>query len=128
MREHVFAHPDARQQLEAIVHPLVAREIQRQAAEVTAACLVFDVPLLVESPRWRQQLDRVLVVDCSPETQIRRVQVRNGWDRATIEAVLSSQSPRLRRLGAADVVIFNDGDDLAQLHEDLGQVAQVFGL
>ncbi|MCU0925380.1 MAG: dephospho-CoA kinase [Hydrogenophaga sp.] len=128
MREHVFAHPDARQQLEAIVHPLVAREIQRQAAAVTAACLVFDVPLLVESPRWRQQLDRVLVVDCSPETQIRRVQVRNGWDRATIEGVLSSQSPRLRRLGAADVVIFNEGDDLAQLHKDLGQMAQVFGL
>ncbi len=128
MREHVFAHPEARQQLEAIVHPLVAQEIQRQAAEAISPCLVFDVPLLVESPRWRPQLDRVLVVDCSTETQIRRVQDRNGWDRATIEAVLASQSPRSRRLAAADMVIFNDSNSLEQLHEQLGQMANRFGL
>lgn len=128
MREHVFAHPEARQQLEAIVHPLVALDIRRQAAAARSHCVVFDVPLLVESPRWRAQLDRVLVVDCTPETQIRRVQSRNGWDRATIEAVLASQSPRTQRLAAADLVIFNDGNDMERLHGLLGQIAQRFGL
>ena len=64
MRDHVFARPDARRTLEAIIHPLVGAEVRRLAASSNARCLVFDVPLLVESPHWRHQLDRVVVVDC----------------------------------------------------------------
>lgn len=128
MREHVFAHPEARQRLEDIVHPLVGAEIARQAAAVDAPCTVFDVPLLVESPRWRPQLDLVLVVDCQPDTQIRRVQARNGWDRTTIEAILKSQSPRAQRLAAADLVIFNDGHQIEPLQHLVGQIANRFGL
>lgn len=128
MRDHVFNHPEARQVLEAIVHPLVRAEIQRQAAASGSPCLVFDVPLLVESPEWRHQLDRVLVVDCSEETQIRRVTERNGWNRGTIEAVLRSQSPRARRLVAADTVIFNDGYQIEPLQRLVGLLADEFGL
>lgn len=128
MREHVFTHPEARQRLEHIVHPLVGAEIARQAAAVDSPCIVFDLPLLVESPRWRPQLDRVLVVDCLPETQIRRVQARNGWDRATIEAILKSQSPRAQRLAAADLVIFNDSNEIEPLQRLVGQIADRFGL
>lgn len=128
MREHVFRHPGARQQLEAIVHPLVGAEIRRQVAASTARCIVFDIPLLVESPRWRPQLDRVLVVDCEPATQRQRVQARNGWDEATIDAVMRSQSPRERRLAAADAVIYNDGIGLDALQALVGQLAPQFGL
>lgn len=128
MREHVFSHPEARQRLELIVHPLVGQEIARQAAVSVSRCIVFDVPLLVESPRWRPQLDRVLVVDCRPETQIRRVQARNGWERATIEAILNSQSPRTQRLAAADLVVFNDSSDMEPLRRLVGQIADRFGL
>lgn len=128
MREHVFTHPEARQRLEHIVHPLVGQEIVRQARAVDSACIVFDVPLLVESPRWRPQLDCVLVVDCPPETQIQRVQARNGWDRSTIEAVLNSQSPRAQRLTAADCVIFNGGNEIEPLRRLVGQIADRFGL
>lgn len=128
MREHVFSHPEARQRLELIVHPLVGQEIARQAAVSVSRCIVFDVPLLVESPRWRPQLDRVLVVDCRPETQIRRVQARNGWERATIEAILNSQSPRAQRLAAADLVVFNDSSDMEPLRRLVGQIADRFGL
>lgn len=128
MREHVFTHPEARQRLEHIVHPLVGAEIAHQAAAVDSPCIVFDVPLLVESPRWRPQLDRVLVVDCQPETQIRRVQARNGWDRATIEAILKSQSPRAQRLAAADLVIFNDSNEIEPLRRTVDQIADRFGL
>lgn len=128
MRAHVFGHPQAKAQLEAIVHPLVGQEIARQAAAADAVCTVFDVPLLVESPRWRPQLDRVLVVDCERETQIRRVMARNGWERATVEAVLDNQSPRLRRLAAADMVLFNDGHEIEQLRCMVDRLAQRFGL
>lgn len=128
MREHVFAHPDAREQLQAIVHPLVALEIASQAARSNPACTVFDIPLLVESPRWRPQLDRVLVVDCEPETQIQRVMARNRWDRNTVEAVLSSQSPRRQRLAAADFVLYNDGHEIEHLRQLVDRLARRFGL
>jgi dephospho-CoA kinase len=50
MREHVFSIPSAKQALESIIHPLVHREMRRLALTATAPCLIFDVPLLVESP------------------------------------------------------------------------------
>lgn len=128
MRDHVFANPETRQTLERIIHPLVGAEIQRLAQASTSPCLVFDVPLLVESPRWRPQLDRVLVVDCSPATQIRRVNARSGWDATTTEAVMRNQSPRTLRLAAADLVIFNDTDDLALLEHAAEALSKRFGL
>lgn len=112
MRELVFSDPEAKRRLEAIIHPLVGEEAARQTAQVQQsgrACIVFDVPLLVESGRWRQQLDRVLVVDCDEETQISRVMARSGWTRQMVEQVMAGQASRLRRLAAADVCIDNDG-------------------
>jgi dephospho-CoA kinase len=119
MRAHVFSHPEAKQALEAIIHPLVAQETQRQAQDAIANghhTLVFDVPLLVESgTRWRAQVDRVLVVDCSEETQIQRVMTRNGWSRETIQAIISAQASRAQKLAAADWVIDNEGISLEAL-------------
>jgi dephospho-CoA kinase len=128
MRDHVFSEPSARNLLEAIIHPLVGAAVQQQALVNTAACLVFDVPLLVESPHWRHQLDQILVIDCLEETQIQRVSARSGWDRATTEAVMHSQSPRAGRLAAADWVLFNDGLDLEALEHLVTQLANRFGL
>ena len=111
MRALVFANPGAKQQLEAIIHPLVGQETARQEQAAQAAghrCLVFDVPLLVESSHWRQKVDQVLVVDCLPETQIQRVQARSGLDRAAVLAIMAAQASRKTRLQAADAVIFND--------------------
>lgn len=127
MRAHVFQHPAARQQLEAIIHPQVAMAIERALQQLHAPCVVFDIPLLVESPRWRPQLDWVLVVDCHPDVQRQRVRARNGWDDVTIDAILQSQSTRTRRLAAADAVVTNEGsrDELAvQIH----RLAPQFGL
>jgi dephospho-CoA kinase len=128
MRSLVFEKPSARQALEAIVHPLVGDEIQRQIDAAATFCIVFDIPLLVESPHWRAQLDRVLVVDCLPTTQKERVRGRNGWSDATIDAVMRSQATRQQRLAAADVAVHNDGLSLAQLQRVVAQVAQAFGL
>jgi len=128
MRTHAFADPQARSRLEAIIHPLVGQEVARQAVASQSACTVFDLPLLVDSPRWRAQLDWVLVVDCEPETQIRRVMARNGWERTVVEAVLTQQSTRAQRLAAADAVLFNDGLDLPSLRHGVYRLARRFGL
>jgi len=128
MREHVFAQPQARKTLESIIHPLVGAEVRRLASASTSTCMVFDVPLLVESTHWRHQLDQVLVVDCSHETQIRRVAERNGWERRTIEDVIKNQSPRAVRLAAADVVLFNDAHGIEALQHLVTQLANRFGL
>jgi dephospho-CoA kinase len=128
MRSRIFEQPELRQTLESIVHPLVADEIRRQAAAAVESCIVFDIPLLVESPRWRIQLDRVVVVDCLPATQVARVLTRNGWAMETIEAAMRSQCPRAHRLAGADAVIFNDGINLHQLQQLVTRVADGFGL
>ena len=131
MRELAFADPSARARLEAIVHPLVALGIAdalEAARRAGSACIVFDIPLLVESGRWRSQLDRVLVVDCSPETQVRRVVARSGLSEEAVRAILAVQASRAERLAAADLVICNEGLSLEQLAAEAAQAAERFGL
>ncbi len=131
MRSLVYADPSARKRLEAIIHPLVGQEIARQsdaAAQAGSRCIVFDIPLLVESTRWRQNLDRVLVVDCPPERQIERVMTRSGLSRAAVHDIIQSQAPRDVRLRGADWVIFNDTLTLTQLESEVTQIWRWFGL
>jgi dephospho-CoA kinase len=128
MRARVFADPTARQALEAIVHPLVGRAMAHQLSLCTSPCVVFDIPLLAESPHWPGRLDKVLVVDCSEATQLRRVQARNGWPAETVRSVMAQQAPRERRLTVADLVVFNDTDDLPRLARMADGLARRFGL
>lgn len=131
MRQLAFDDPALKQQLESILHPLVGREAVRQASLAAAAghaCIVFDIPLLVESGHWRQQVDRVLVVDCSGETQIARVMARNGLARAAVEKIIAAQASRAQRLAAADACICNEGLSLAGLDRLARQMAAGFGL
>ncbi len=120
MRHHIFSQPQAKQALEAIIHPLVAQETQRQVQDAVSKghhTLVFDVPLLVEAgERWRTQVDRILVVDCSEETQIQRVMARSGLSRAAVQSIIAAQASRLQKLAAADWVIENDGISLEALY------------
>jgi dephospho-CoA kinase len=131
MRTLSFADPVARARLEAIVHPLIGQQIANQtdAAHSTgAACIVFDVPLLVESKHWRQQVDRTLVVDCAPETQVQRVMARSGFTQAAVVAVMAAQAPRTQRLAAADFVLTNDNIPLTHLHTEVAQLWKWFAL
>ena len=131
MRERAYRDPDARRQLEAIIHPLVGQEVERQAQAGVAAgarCIVFDIPLLVESGRWRSRLDRVLVVDCSPAVQVSRVVARSGLAPAEVEAIIAAQAPRALRLAAADLVICNEALTLEALRAEVAQAALRFGL
>ena len=131
MRQLAFADASARRRLESIVHPLVSRETLRQYENAVGAggtCVVFDVPLLVESGRWRQQLDQVLVVDCSEATQVSRVMARNGWPREAVEKVVAGQASRAQRLSAADLCLYNDGLPLDALDLQVRRLAARFGL
>jgi dephospho-CoA kinase len=131
MRALAFTDPDAKKRLEAIVHPLVGQgiEAQYQAAQAAGArCVVFDIPLLVESGHWRSRLDKVLVVDCLESTQITRVMARSPLTQATVRQIIQAQASRAQRLAIADSVIFNDGLTLAQLEQEVQKAAQNFGL
>jgi len=131
MRQLVHTDSSARLRLEAIIHPLVGQETRRQAAllaEQACPCIVFDVPLLVESPHWRRDLDLVLVIDCTAEVQIGRVMARNQLSRSEVEKIIASQASRSLRLSAADSVIFNVGLSLDELAVELQQISARFGL
>jgi dephospho-CoA kinase len=132
MRERVFSDPAARQQLEAIIHPLVGtitREQTEAAIAQGASCLVFDVPLLVESgKRWRRQVDRVWVVDCDTATQRERVIARSGLAAEEIDRIIVQQASRAQRLACADGVIFNQGLNLSALERLVTEMARHFGL
>lgn len=135
MRQKVFAEPAARHQLEAIIHPLVSLEAARQADVARQAgsdWVVFDIPLLVESKRWRQQLDKILVVDCEEATQISRVLARaevkpggdKAWTRDAVAKVIASQASRSERRAAADWVIYNDGLSVDALAEQVLKIVK----
>lgn len=116
MRQLVFADNSAKKRLESILHPLIGAETERMASDTGPdAVVVFDVPLLVESGRWRARVDRVLVVDATEETQLRRVVARSGWTPEAVRAVIAQQAPRRLRRAAADAVIFNESLSLEEL-------------
>jgi dephospho-CoA kinase len=132
MRSLVFSDPQAKRQLEAIIHPLVALTLKAQtqaAIDTGKTCLVFDVPLLVESgERWRRQVDFVWVVDCQTDTQVQRVVQRNQLKPDAIQKIIAQQASRAQRLASADAVIYNDGIDLSQLKQQVHEMMASFGL
>lgn len=118
MRERIFLQPEERVRLEAILHPLISRRTEQEAANASGLYVVFVVPLLVESGRWGKRVDRICVVDCDPQTQISRVKTRSGLTEPAIRRIMAAQVARAVRLEAADDVIVNDGQTSAdQLRE-----------
>ena len=131
MRSLAYTDSGARKRLEAIIHPLVGLEASQQALQAVAdgkSCIVFDIPLLVESIYWRRQVDRVLVVDCALDVQIERVMSRSELSREAVEKIIASQASRENRLKAADHVIYNVGLSIEQLAAEVKQLTHRFGL
>ena len=81
-----------------------------QAQAATGLYAVFVVPLLVESGRWRDRIDRLCVVDCEETTQIERVRARSGIPIDTIHRILAAQATRAQRLAVADDIIVNSAN------------------
>jgi dephospho-CoA kinase len=127
MRALAFSDAAAKRRLESILPPLITAEALAQANAATAPLIVLDVPLLVESGRWRSRVARVLVVDCSAETQMQRVLQRPGWTRERVEGALAAQTSREARRAAADAVLLNDGVPLVALRNEVMSLAARWG-
>jgi dephospho-CoA kinase len=121
MRLAAFADSGVRTRLEAILHPLIGEQVERdaQAAAVEAPALVFDVPLLIESGRWRSCVDAVWLVDCDESLQVDRVAARPGWTAAAARAVIAHQASRRERRAGADAVLHNQGLSLVELADEV---------
>ncbi|MBZ0059096.1 MULTISPECIES: dephospho-CoA kinase [unclassified Leclercia] len=122
LRERIFAHPEEKAWLNALLHPLIQQETQKQIAQATSPYVLWVVPLLVEN-NLHDKADRVLVVDVSPATQIQRTIARDNVGREHAEQILAAQATREARLAVADDVIDNNGapdaiaSDVARLHQ-----------
>ena len=109
LRRRAFADPQARARLEAALHPLIRRELYREMALWRGIYGVVVVPLLLERGGLAKEMDRVLVVDCSEDEQVRRVVARSGLAPAEVRAIMATQLDRLSRLRDADDVLDNSG-------------------
>ena len=123
MRELVFSDQGARRQLESVLHPLIAQKTQVEANQANGLYLIFVVPLLVESGRWKDRVDRILVVDCSEQLQIERVTRRNNLSAGQVQAIMATQANRTQRLAAANDVVVNE-TSLEALRAELKKLHQ----
>jgi len=121
MRERIFTDPDAKRRLEAILHPAIRAEMERQSKAAQGPYQVLVIPLLTEGGR-RDHVDRVLLVDVPEELQIQRLMMRDGVSHEQAQASLNAQATRAQRLALADDVIRNTGrvdglrEQVAELH------------
>ena len=109
LRRRVFADAGARARLEAALHPLIRREMHREMTAWRGAYGVAVVPLLIERGGLAKQVDRVLVIDCPEDEQVRRVVARSGSSEADVRAIMATQLDRCARLRDADDVLDNSG-------------------
>ena len=109
LRDIVFSDPKARADLEALTHPAIGAALEARSAVAGGPYQILVIPLLVEK-NLAAHVDRVLVVDCDEELQVRRLRDRDGSTPQQVQAILKAQAPRAARLKAANDVIHNDTD------------------
>src|SRR5882757_2620678 len=93
LRNQVFADPQLRRDLEAILHPLIRADMGRRASAAVGPYLVMAIPLLVEGGH-PDQVDRILVVDVDEDVQLKRVMVRDSTTLEEARAILDAQASR----------------------------------
>jgi len=118
MRRLVFENPDARKQLESILHPRIREAARSRVAQCIAPYALLVVPLLLETGGYRDLVHRILVIDCPESLQISRAMQRSNLTEAAVQAIMQAQLPRQQRLAGADDVIHNGGD-IAHLREQV---------
>ena len=116
LRSLIFANTDKRRQLEAIMHPKIRHKAGELVAEVTSVYCILVIPLLGEREAY-PNVDRILVVDVDPETQIKRLMARDNCSREQAEQALASQPSRNQRIRIADDIINNVGSKIQSQHK-----------
>jgi len=107
LRQQIFSDDAAREQLEAILHPLIQKETIRRTNAASGSYIIIVVPLLADSP-LREHVDRILVVDCDESIQIARLLARDAETEDQARRILAAQASREQRLAIADDVIHNN--------------------
>ena len=118
LRERIFANPDEKAWLNALLHPLIREEMMRQCQQATSPYCLLVVPLLVEN-RLTGLGQRVLVIDVDEAVQIERTCQRDQISQQQAEAILASQANRDERLAVADDVIVNQDRSEAELEHEI---------
>jgi dephospho-CoA kinase len=113
LRTTIFDDAEARSNLESILHPLIRKRSNEQLAKLNSSYAILSIPLLVENGLV-DSVDHVLVVDCSEQTQIKRICARDSVTQDRAEAILAAQCSRDQRLEVADDIIDNE-QSLAEL-------------
>lgn len=122
MRALAFSDATVKARLEGILHPMIRAETTLRIRRAAGPYVLAVVPLLLETGAYREMTDRVLVVDCPEEEQVRRAAQRSGIGEDTVRSIMAAQLPRADRLARADDVLANSGsldvlrDAVAQLH------------
>lgn len=109
VRQRIYADPIAKQQLEAIFHPCILQQAKAKLGQLPqdTPYALLVVPLLFETPEFRQLVGRVLVIDCPEALQIERVMQRSGLAAAEIQQIMQTQATRAQRLAIADETLVN---------------------
>ena len=124
LRKIVFSEPARRKQLEAITHPRIRVAMEAQCRRAGGPYQVVVIPLLIESG-LQQRVDRVLVVDCPEELQLKRLMTRDGESATHAKQVLAAQVGRAERLARADDVVDNSGS-LADTRQRVTELDAVY--
>ncbi|MDT3337105.1 dephospho-CoA kinase [Shewanella sp. SP1S1-7] len=109
LRQRIFSHPEEREWLNQLLHPMIRQEMLAQVEKATSAYVIMVVPLLFENGLDRL-VNRTLVVDISPELQINRTVKRDNVDASQVNNIISSQCSRSEKLARADDIIDNQGE------------------
>ncbi|MCI0516200.1 MAG: dephospho-CoA kinase [Woeseiaceae bacterium] len=109
LRRLAFDNEQSRKALEAILHPKIRSETVARSKAAGGPYQIIVVPLLVESA-LKSFVDRIVVVDCDPQTQLRRLLSRDGETIEQAQRMIAAQASRDERLAIASDVIDNDGD------------------
>jgi dephospho-CoA kinase len=117
LRKLIFEVPEERRWLEALLHPLIAKEIAEHLAKAQSPYAILVSPLLIESGQ-SAMTQRVLVIDAPEQLQIERTLQRDQTNEQQVQAILKAQSSRQDRVSHADDVVVNDRD-LAWLHSEV---------
>lgn len=127
LRQKVFADEKALTQLNALLHPAIHQELLRQAQEAGqhAPYVVLAIPLLFEH-KLTSIVDRVLVLDCSPELQLQRIIARDGCSVATAQSIIAHQVSRDFRISHADDLINTQSSDLQYLAQQIYKLHQQY--
>ncbi|MGO9513444.1 MAG: dephospho-CoA kinase [Steroidobacteraceae bacterium] len=124
LRDLIFADPQSRRDLEAILHPLIRVDMEQRAAAAVGPYLVMAIPLLVEGGS-RDRIDRILVVDADEAMQLQRLVARDSVSPEQARAILAAQADRASRLKAADDVLVNSGT-VRELREAVDRLHQQY--